>query len=151
MTEELLNAQIRFIITKLRTMSSTMNTSPCFNCCIHSWSIITLLQSDFSPKLLITLACRGEQCKAPAQLPTRKLQSRQAQVPMDTKVKQTRDFRIQEWTGDVVICNMYTGLYVIVRLPLIHIQLLFNYNNGCTHIKIHLTIYHHMHPCASRS
>lgn len=106
---------------------------------IHSWSIITLLQSDFSPKLLITLACRGEQCKAPAQLPTRKLQSRQAQVPMDSKVKQTRDFRIQEWTGDVVICNMYTGLYVIVRLPLIHIQLLFNYTNGCTHIKIHLT------------
>lgn len=34
---------------------------------------------------------------------------------------------------------MYTGLYVIVRLPLIHIQLLFNYTNGCTHIKIHLT------------
>ncbi len=52
-------------------------------------------EESSSPKLLIALACRGEQCKAPAQLPTAKFQSRQAPVPMDTTVKQTRDFRIQ--------------------------------------------------------
>ena len=51
-------------------------------------------EESSSPKLLSTLACRGEQCKAPAQLPTAKFQSRQANKGLSNS-------EISWWCGDM--------------------------------------------------